>query len=69
MEKPPEPEVFEHAGYNYVSESLDEFVRCIREKKPYPITPEDILHGVAVLEAAICSNRSSREKKPVQVTD
>jgi predicted dehydrogenase len=66
MAKPPEPEVFEYPSYNYVGESLDEFARCIRDKKPYPITPKDILHGVAVLDAAI---RSTNERKPVQLPD
>lgn len=62
----PEPEVIEAPGFNYVGKSLTEFARCIREGAPYPISSADILHGVAVLEAAI---QSAATNKPVQVTD
>jgi predicted dehydrogenase len=62
----PDPEVIETPGFNYVGKSLTEFARCIREGAPYPISAADILHGVAVLEAAILS---AATKKPVQVTD
>jgi predicted dehydrogenase len=62
----PEPEVIEVPGYNYVGRSLAEFARCIREASAYPIAVDDVLHGVAVLEAAI---QSAAAQKPVQVTD
>ncbi len=62
----PEPEVIEVPGFNYVGKSLTEFARCIRDGAPYPIATDDVLHGVAVLEAAI---QSAANKKPVQVTD
>ncbi|HTD90450.1 MAG TPA: Gfo/Idh/MocA family oxidoreductase, partial [Burkholderiales bacterium] len=62
----PEPEVIESPGFNYVGKSLTEFARCIRENEPYPISISDILHGAAVLEAAV---HSAATKKPVQVTD
>lgn len=62
----PEPEVIEVPGFNYVGQSLMAFAHCIRDGLPYPISTTDILHGVAVLEAAI---RSAATKKPVQVTD
>jgi predicted dehydrogenase len=62
----PDPEVIEVPGFNYVGKSLTEFARCIREDVAYPISAADILHGVAVLEAAI---QSAITKKPVQVTD
>lgn len=63
---PPEPEVIEVAGFNYVGKSLTEFARCIREGAPYPISSDDVLHGVAVLEAAI---QSAKTRQPVQVSD
>jgi predicted dehydrogenase len=62
----PEPEVIEVAGFNYVGKALTEFARCIREREPYPISAEDVLHGVAVLEAAI---QSTQTHQPVQVSD
>jgi predicted dehydrogenase len=62
----PDPEVIEIPGFNYVGKSLTEFARCIREGVPYPIAAEDVLHGAAVLEAAI---QSASSKKSVQVSD
>jgi len=62
----PEPEVIEVAGFNYVGQSLTEFARCIREGVPYPISAEDVVHGVAVLEAA---SQSAASRKPVQLSD
>ena len=62
----PEPEVIDVPGFNYVGKSLTAFARCINVGAAYPISPADVLHGVAVLEAAILS---AAAKKPVQVTD
>ena len=62
----PDPEVIEAPGFNYVGKSLTEFARCINDNAAYPIATADVLHGVAVLEAAILS---AAAKKPVQVTD
>ena len=62
----PEPEVIEAPGFNYVAKSLTEFARCINEGSAYPICAADVVHGVAVLEAAI---QSAATKEPVQVTD
>ncbi len=62
----PEPEVIEVSGFNYVGQSLTEFARCIREGVPYPISAEDVVHGVAVLEAA---SQSAASRKPVQLSD
>lgn len=62
----PELEVLEVEGFNYVGKALTEFARCIREGAPYPIPAADILHGVAVLEAAI---RSAQTRQAVQVSD
>ena len=66
MAKPPEPEEHVLPSYNYVGESLNAFARCIRDKEPFPISHADILHGVAVLEAAI---QSAKTRSPVQVSD
>lgn len=62
----PEPEVIEAPGCNYVGKSLTEFARCINDGSAYPISIADVLHGVAVLAAAV---QSAAAKKPVQVTD
>ncbi len=62
----PEPEVIEVSGFNYVGQSLIEFARCIGAGTPYAISAEDVVHGVAVLEAA---TQSAASGKPVQVSD
>lgn len=62
----PEPEVIEVTGFNYVGKALTEFARCVREGVPYPIAADDVLHGVAVLEAAV---QSAATRQPVQVSD
>ena len=62
----PDAEVIEVPGYNYVGKSLTEFARCIREGAAYPISSDDVLHGVAVLEAAV---QSAKTRKPVQLAD
>jgi predicted dehydrogenase len=61
----PEPEAIETPGFNSVAEELTQFAGCIRDGQPYPIPPEDILHGVCVFEAAV---ESATAKRPVLVT-
>jgi len=62
----PRAEVIETRGFNYVGESLIQFARSIRERTPYPISRDDVLHGVEVLEAAV---RSVETGKPVRLED
>jgi predicted dehydrogenase len=60
----PEPETLQTAGFNTVAEELEQFARCIRTGTPYPVPVEEILHGVAVFEAAV---ESARTGLPVAV--
>jgi predicted dehydrogenase len=43
---------------------LDGFAAAINGKRPYPITAEEVLHGVAAFEAVV---RSARLHQPVKV--
>lgn len=61
----PEPEVIETPGFNSVAEELTQFARCVRERRPPAIPIADVLHGVAVLEAAV---RSAEAGQPVNVS-
>lgn len=60
----PEPEVVNTPDFNTVTEELTQFARCIRDGKPYPVPVADVLHGIAVLEAAV---RSVEIRQPVDV--
>jgi predicted dehydrogenase len=56
----PEPETLETPHVNSVTEELDAFARCILEGLAHPIPVEDVLHGVAIFEAAVTSARTGR---------
>src|SRR5205814_72628 len=59
-----EPEMIQNRGSNTLLAELEAFAAAIRGEAPYPITPEEILHGVAAFEAII---RSAAEHRPVRV--
>lgn len=59
-----QPEVIEHKGFNVLKAVMEAFAAAIRGKAPYPVTPEQIVHGVAVFEAIVKSAASGR---PVRV--
>jgi predicted dehydrogenase len=58
------PEIVSYKGFNQLRAELDGFAAAIAGERPYPITPEEILHGVAAFEAIV---RSSQEHRPVKV--
>jgi predicted dehydrogenase len=59
-----EPELIQNRGSNTLRAELEAFAAAIRGEAPYPIPPEEILHGVAAFEAII---RSAAERRPVKV--
>jgi predicted dehydrogenase len=61
-----EPEIIENRGFNTLLAELEAFAAAIRGEAPYPITAEEVLHGVAVFEAII---RSAAIRQPVKVAD
>ena len=36
------------------------FARCIRDKTPYPVPIDDVLHGMSVFDAIVESARSDK---------
>src|SRR5262249_18165438 len=56
----PPDEVIEHAGVDVLNTELLAFARAIRERTPYPIPIDDILHGMAVFDAVVKSPRTGR---------
>src|SRR5262249_60646352 len=59
-----EPELIQNRGTNTLRAELEAFATAIEGGKPYPITPEEVLHGVAVFEAIV---RSAADHRPVKV--
>ncbi len=54
----PPDQIIEHDGFNMLGAELGEFARCIRDKRAYPISIDDVLHGMAVFDAAVQSAKS-----------
>ncbi len=59
-----QPEVIEHKGFNPVKASIEAFAAAINGAAPFPITADQIIHGVAVFEAIV---KSAATGKPVKV--
>ena len=60
----PEAEFIEYRGFNALTAELEGFAAAIKGERTYPITPEEIIHGVAVFEAIV---RSAALHQPVKV--
>ncbi len=56
----PPDERHEHAGFDMLSAELTAFARAIRERKPYPVPIEDVLHGMSVFDALVQAARSNQ---------
>ena len=59
------PEVLEYKGFNALAAELEGFAAAINGERPYPITAEEVLHGVAAFEAIV---RSAALHQPVKVS-
>lgn len=60
----PAPEIIEYKGFNALAAELEGFAAAIEGRRPYPITPDEIRHGVAAFEAIV---RSAATGRPVKV--
>jgi predicted dehydrogenase len=59
----PEPEIIEYSGFNALAAELEGFA-AINGERSYPITADEVIHGVAVFEAIV---RSAALGQPVKV--
>ena len=59
----PAPEVIRHPGFNGILAELEAFAAAVRGEAPYPIPPEEVLHGVAAFEAIVQSAATGRPVK------
>ena len=60
----PAPEIIDYKGFNALAAELEGFAAAINGERPYPITAEEVLHGVAAFEAIV---RSAALHQPVKV--
>ncbi len=58
------PEIIDHKGFNALAAELEGFAAAINGERPYPITADEVLHGVAAFEAIV---RSAALRQPVKV--
>ncbi len=54
----PPDEIVEFSSFDTLHAELTAFARAIREKKPYPVPIDDVLHGMAALDAIVASAQS-----------
>jgi len=60
----PPPEIIDYKGFNALGAELEGFAAAINGDRPYPISPDEVLHGVAAFEAIV---RSAALHQPVKV--
>ena len=58
------PEIIEYKGFNPLAAELEGFAAAINGARPYPITADEIVHGVAAFEAIV---QSAATGQPVKV--
>jgi predicted dehydrogenase len=51
----PPDEIIEYPPFDTLKAELIEFARCARQNRSYPISIDDVLHGVSVFEALVQS--------------
>jgi predicted dehydrogenase len=56
----PPDQTSEHTGFDMLNAELTEFARCIRDKRPYPVPIDDVLHGMSVFDAIVRAGKSGR---------
>ncbi len=57
-------EIIESPGFNGLRAEFEAFAAAIRGEAPYPIPPDQVLHGVAAFEAIV---ESAATHRPVKV--
>jgi predicted dehydrogenase len=62
----PPDEITDYPGFDMLNAELVEFARCIRDRRAYPVEIDEVLHGMAVFDAAI---QSAKTKSIVDVAD
>jgi predicted dehydrogenase len=58
------PETIEHKDFDPIHAAIEAFATAVEEKTPFPISYDEIVHGVAVFEAIV---KSAKTGEPVKV--
>jgi predicted dehydrogenase len=56
----PPDEIIDSPNFDMLNAELVEFAKCIERKNPYPISIDQVLHGMAVFDAIVRSAKSGR---------
>jgi predicted dehydrogenase len=56
----PPDEISEHAGFDMLNAELTAFARAIRERAPYPVSIDEVLHGMSVFDAIVRAGQSGQ---------
>jgi predicted dehydrogenase len=56
----PPDEISEYSDFNMLNAELIEFARAIRERRPYPVAIDEVLHGMSVFDAIVQAARSNK---------
>jgi predicted dehydrogenase len=65
----PPDEISEHAGFDMLNAELTAFARAIRERTPYPVTIDEVLHGMSVFDAIVRAGRSGQVEAVAEPAD
>jgi predicted dehydrogenase len=57
---PPPDEISEHTGFDMLNAQLTAFARCIRDKRPYPVPIDEVLHGMSVFDAIVRAAKTGK---------
>jgi predicted dehydrogenase len=56
----PPDEISQHAGFDMLNAQLTAFARSIRDKTPYPVPIDDVVHGMSVFDAIVESASTNK---------
>lgn len=56
----PPDEITNYSGFDILKAELTEFARCIQDRRAYPVAIDEVLHGMAVFDAAVQSAETSQ---------
>jgi predicted dehydrogenase len=55
----PPDEISEHPDFDMLNAELTQFARAIRDRTPYPVGIDEVLHGMSVFDAIVESAKSN----------
>jgi len=59
----PPDELSEHPKFDMLNAELTQFARAIREKRPYPVPIDEVLHGMSVFDAIVRAAKSGQVER------